>query len=444
VSLRLRITVGLLAAVLLGSGCGASDKPEITLTMWHNYGGQMKEVMDELVSEFNDTLGRDGRITIDVIAVSSSADLNEQLQMIARDDPGAPDMPDLVTAYPSMALTLTQAGLLAPIDLDEATAARYVPQFVAEGKLPDGSLYVFPVAKSTEVLFCNTTLFDRFAAATGASLESLRTFEGVAETAVEYHDWTDAQTPDVPGDGKTFFAADSWFNIAQMAAAQLGGDFVGPDSLNTTSASFDRFWDVAVPGALAGGHAVAEGYSSNLSKTGDIVCAAGSTAGVLFYGDTVTYPDNTQETVEYEVLPYPVFSGGRKVALQRGAGFVVARSAPERERAGVEFLSWFTEPAQNLRFVRATGYLPVTVQAFQDELDAEIAATEDPVLQRLLHTAAGMYADYDFVTAPTQANLSQLSDGFETRLRQGLGSGRERVLDGEAPDLVGGLLRDLF
>ena len=48
------------------------------------------------------------------------------------------------------------------------------------------------------------------------------------------------------------------------------------------------------------------------SKTGEIVCSLGSTAGILFYGDSITYPDNTIEAVTYNILPYPVFRGGKK------------------------------------------------------------------------------------------------------------------------------------
>ena len=39
----------------------------------------------------------------------------------------------------------------------------YIPEFLEEGRLNGDHLYVFPTAKSTEVLFVNTTIFDRFA-----------------------------------------------------------------------------------------------------------------------------------------------------------------------------------------------------------------------------------------------------------------------------------------
>ena len=186
---------------------------------------------------------------------------------------------------------LWKQGLLAPLD-EEFTVKEldaYLPQFIEEGRLADGKLYVFPIAKSTEVLFVNQTLFDRFSAATGVELESLATFEGIAAAAVKYYQWTDGLTPDQANDGKTFFTADSWFNVAQVGMAQLGGEFVHPDHLKVTSDLYKRVWDFSVLPALAGGYAVTDGYS--LFPDREIVCPLGSTAES--FTAIVSPPDNT-------------------------------------------------------------------------------------------------------------------------------------------------------
>ena len=47
----------------------------------------------------------------------------------------------------------------------------YMPTFLEEGKLGKDGLYVFPTAKSTEVLFVNTTIFNRFAQTQGLDLK---------------------------------------------------------------------------------------------------------------------------------------------------------------------------------------------------------------------------------------------------------------------------------
>ncbi len=426
------IIIGILS-VFLFFGCNREKldpKNPVTITMWHNYGGQMQSVMDELVDEFNSTIGRKKGVIISVTSISASKDIQEKLLMIAAGDPGAPEMPDLVTAYPKTAHILWREGLLAPLDEKFTTKEldAYLPQFIEEGRLADDRLYVFPIAKSTEVLFVNQTLFDRFSAATGVELESLATFEGIAEAAVKYYQWTDSLTPHKINDGKSFFTADSWFNIAQVGMAQLGGDFIHPDHLNITSEIFKPIWNFSVLPALAGGYAVTDGYSSDLSRTGEIVCSIGSTAGILFYGDSITYPDNTSEKVTYTVLPYPTFKGGTKMALQRGGGMCVKRSSPKKEHAAVLFLKWFTQPEQNMRFVSSTGYLPVTKEAFENNIKREITTAKTQNLKKLLEAAAHMYGEYTFLVPPNYEHFDSLSKEYEIMVKHIMLEGRKRFL----------------
>lgn len=427
------LVVMLLLYSLTGcDGVKLDPKHPVTITMWHNYGGQMQSVMDELIDEFNSALGRKKGVIISVTSISASKDIEKKLSMIVAGDPGAPDMPDIVTAYPKTALILSEHGLLAPLDdqFSSEELKAYLPQFIEEGGLPDGKLYVFPIAKSTEVLFVNQTLFDRFSAATGVKLADLFTFEGIAEAAIEYYKWTDSLTPNRANDGKAFYTADSWFNIAQVGIAQMGGQFVSRDRLNVDSDDFRRIWNFAVPPTLAGGYAVTNGYSSDLSKTGEIVCSTGSTAGILFYGDNITYPDNTIEATTYTVLPYPIFKGGKKFALQRGAGMCVARSSPKKEYAAALFLKWFTQPEQNMRFVSSTGYLPVTKKAFENNMKQEIKTAKNANLKKLLRAATQMYGEYTFMIPPNYESFDSLSKEYETNLKQAMGEGRARVLKG--------------
>src|SRR5690606_8656010 len=147
--------------------------------------------------------------------------------------------------------------------------------------------------------------------------------------------------------------------------------------LQLNNAEFQHIWNVIFEPAVKGDYAIYDGYSSDLAKTGDIICSTGSTAGILFYGNEITYPDNTKEKIEYVILPYPTFEGGEKVAIQRGSGLIVAKSTPQKEEAAALFLKWFTSPEQNMRFVSSTGYLPITHQAFTDYMEKGMAENTD-------------------------------------------------------------------
>ena len=414
---------------LLGclSGCGSTSplnpKEPVTLTMWHNYGGDMQQAMDYLIDQFNSTVGKEQGIVIDVTAISSSSELDKSLTMIVNGDPGAPDMPDIFTGYPKLAILFQEKGLLANLDnyFTEDELSAYVEAFVEEGRLSDGGLYVFPIAKSTEVLYVNQTLFDRFAAATGVSADMLSTFEGIAELSEMYYEWSG---------GKQFYAADSWFNFAEVGMAQLGDSIFDGEALSLDGDNFTYIFETVYAPAVEGGIAIYDGYSSDLSKTGDLVCSTGSSAGILFYGDTITYADGTVESVEYSILPYPVFENGTKTALQRGGGLMVAKSEEKKEYAAGVFIKWLTAPEQNMSFVANTGYLPVTRQAFEEELGIHMDTVEDPRIRKMLTSVLSMYEDYRFFTAPTYTSFDSDSDAFEERFKEVLSEHRNRYMEG--------------
>jgi multiple sugar transport system substrate-binding protein len=195
---------------LVFSGCGKqtllNPKDPVTLNLWHNFGGQMNTAMTDLIDEFNATVGLQQGIIINVTSISGSAALHEKLTMAANGDPGAPELPDITTLNPKTAVILSEKGLL--VDLKEQFSddelSAYVPRFIEEGMLEGESLYIFPISKSTEVLILNNTVFSRFAQETGASLDDLKTFEGLVSTAQRYYDWTNAKTPEIPTTAKRF------------------------------------------------------------------------------------------------------------------------------------------------------------------------------------------------------------------------------------------------
>ncbi len=171
----------------------------VTLTIWHYYNGEYQAAFDKLEEEFNNSVGKDLGIY-------------------------AEEMPDLFSAYTDSALGLQKDGLLT--DLNQYFTAeeldKYVDAYVQEGEFAgDGGLYVFPVAKSTEITMLNKTDWDKFAEETGATLDDLSTVEGIAKVGEQYYDWTDAQTPDVPDDGKAFYGRDSMSNYFLIGMKQM-------------------------------------------------------------------------------------------------------------------------------------------------------------------------------------------------------------------------------
>jgi multiple sugar transport system substrate-binding protein len=414
-------------------------KNQVILTLWHNYGGQLKDTMDDMIDEFNETVGAKEGIIISVTSISGSETLHDKLVMAANNDPGAPPLPDITTAYPKTALILAKKELLCDLNeqFTKEELSDYIPEFLQEGKILGGGLYVFPIAKSTEALFVNTTIFNRFAAETGVSIHDLQTFEGIFNTASTYYNWTDGQTPDIPNDGKMFFMADSLYNFSLIGCKQLGTEFINNGTVSLTTPESLRVWESYYRSAVKGHAAIFDGYATDLAKTGDIVCSTGSTAGVSFFSPTVTYADNTSEPAKLAILPYPVFEGGKRIALQRGGGMCIMKSSPEKEYSAGVFLKWFTSPKNNLRFVSSTGYLPVTGEAFGEIMTREIDGISDENIKNMLAASRTMQREYEFCVAPLFEGADQLQDLYESRFKETADQSRQTyfsLLKGQQPE----------
>ena len=139
----------------------------VTLTLWHVYGEQAESPMNRLIEEFNLTVGREKGVVIDVTLMSNSVQIGQHLLDAQANKPGSAAMPDLFFAHLNNAAALGTDSLLNWKDLfSQEDLSGYVDAFVQEGMVGD-ALYVFPVSKSTHMLFVNGTQFARFSAATG-------------------------------------------------------------------------------------------------------------------------------------------------------------------------------------------------------------------------------------------------------------------------------------
>ena len=428
----------MLFTLLAGSGCSGS-KDKVTLNMWHVYGSQTESPLNELIDEFNDTVGKDEGISIQVTSVSNTNTIHDDILSSVSGEAGSQEMPDMFISYPKTVLALPDQDILVDYNdyFSEDELSAYIPEFLEEGTI-DGKLNVFPVAKSTEILFVNKTLFDRFAEATGASTDQLATWEGLFSLAVKYYDWTDSQTPDVAGDGKAFFTHDYLFNYLQVGVESLGTDFFDKDSIFFSS-DFQKVWNAYGEAAVKGGMWLQEGYATEPLRTGDAIVSIGSSASVLYYKDEVTYEDNTSEPVEIEAYPCPVFADGKKMVMQRGAGFCTVKSTPEKEKAAAVFLKWLTEPECNVRFVTSVGYMPVTQEAFDSCLSDAIDGLESDKYKSLYKTMLKMQSEYTFYTAPQLDNYLDLEEKTEKYMRAELSQARE-VYRADPSSDVSGLL----
>lgn len=387
----------------------ASDSSElITLSLWHYYNASTKDVLDVYINQFNDTVGAEKNIKVEAISYSSVDDLASAVVNAANKEVGVADMPNLFAAYSDIALLLHELELVVPLDdyFSEEELSLFHQDFLAEGRFTDEeSLMILPVAKSTELLFINETDFTVFAEATGASLSQLSTWEGLAEVAETYYNWTDEETPDISGDGRALFGLDSEANFMLVAATQLGEEIYrfgddGTVEFALTTEGARKIWDTVLVPYIKGHYAAEGSYRSDNVKAGDLLIYAGSTSSVNYFPTTVELGRTETYDISGTAMAYPYFESGKKVAVQQGAGMMMSRTDEAQHEASVEFLKWLSTSEQNLNFAVNTGYIPVQQEALSYEMVLEVME-ENGTVSDMLETVADVtyhevMADYEF------------------------------------------------
>lgn len=393
------------------SGCARSEdagyhlnpKEPVMITVWDYYNGETKKTFDDLVSRFNDTVGREKGIIVDSVSHGDVNQLAEETYNAASGRLGADAMPDLFAAYPENAYRIETLGKLVDLNqyFTEEDLSTYREDFIQDCSFGENmGLKILPVVRSTENLYLNKTDWDKFSQETGADLAGLSTWEGVAGTANTYYEWSG---------GKAFLGIDSLANYVIIASVQMGHDIYRFED-NEVVYTFDKqlaetLWDNLYVPYARGHYANLGRFCSDDEKTGDILAYTGSSAGAGYFPREVTLNQNQVYPIDSEVLPYPCLQDGETCAMIQGAGFSVARSDSTHEYASAVFLRWLTLEEQNLDFAVNSGYLPVHKGALEQgymkamEAGSHLSGA-NPAVVKSAKATDKMLSEYRFYSNP--------------------------------------------
>lgn len=421
-SLALLLTLWLMLSLLTGCSAGKeqlSAANPVTLTMWHVYGSQTESPLNELIDEFNRTEGKEKGVAVSVVSVSNSTEIDAALIASANGDPGSVALPDLFTAYPRIAEKIGTDRLLDwKAYYKEEDLAAYVPDFLSEGLFGE-QLLMLPIAKSTELCFVNKTLFDRFAAENSATIDDMRDFDKLFALCDAYYDWSD---------GQTLFQINDFYHYFLVNVASLGDTFIKAGRIDFDSEAFQRVWQPMARAGIHGGLCVQDGYASDRWKTAEVLSNIGSSAGILYLRDYVTYSDNTTEDIETAILPYPSFAGASPAAVQRGTGLFAIRSDDERRnKAAALFASWITRSSHNAEFATQSGYLPVTNEGMSALL-ADTSVVKNEKYRMLYDAVSDMNGTSTFCALPRYEGAADVQSSFEKNMKAVLSSAHEEYV----------------
>lgn len=457
---KFSILLSLILSVATLSACGEKegfdkilDKDDpVTITIWHYYNGVQQTSFDEMIKEFNNTVGLENGIIVEAHTKNNISELAKSVIASAKKEPGAEEIPNIFGTYAETAFTLDQMGMLADLSqyFTEDEINEYVDEYINEGKLSgDNSIKIFPTAKSTEVMMINLTDWQKFVDSAGVTFDDLKTLEGLAETAEKYYNYTDALTPDIENDGKAFYGRDSIANYLSIGAKQLGAEFFIKDENNNTVLNLDkqavrRLWDNYYVPYVKGYYTAESRYRSDDAKIGSIIALVCSTTGSAYYPEEVTINDDYSYPIENAVLPVPQFEGCEPYIVQQGAGMSVIKSDEKSEYASSVFLKWFTEEERNIKFSINSGYLPVKKQANDFEKISAIndtaGKTINDTMMNTIKTAIDeinsctLYTSMPFEKSTQTRDV--LSDSMQNRASADYAEVSERIANGEKRDKV--------
>ena len=395
------LLLGLLAGCTPAPGEGVTvkldPKKPVTVTVWHYYNGAVMNAFDQLVAEFNETVGVEKGIIVEGSGMGNVGDLQTAVLASARKEVGSQELPNIFASYADTAYTAEQLGILADIgqyftrqELDD-----YIGSYIEEGRIGlGGELRIFPIAKSTEILMLNKTDWEPFAQARGYTYADLETIEGLVKVAAAFYEWTDARTPEIPNDGKAFCGRDSIANMIIIGTKQLGVELFqvqgGQGTVHADKAVMRRLWDNYYLPYVSGYFLSVGRYRSDDAKVGEIISYIGSTSSAMYFPSEVTLGGSSYP-VEAEIMAPPVFVGGKPVLVQQGAGMAVTKGTPQQEYASAVFLKWFTDTQVNIQFSALSGYMPVKKEANDYKTFMDVVAAnsieQDAVATKTLEVA---------------------------------------------------------
>lgn len=353
------------------SGNNTAVKEVVNLNLWHYYLGENKKQLENLVDEFNSTVGLEEGILVKSEAKGKVIDLERSItnSMLGLIDSEVE--PDIFSSYPDKALEIKEMGKLCDISdyMSEEEKALYIDAFLKDGRIGDNEneILILPVAKSTEVFYINSSYYESYLKNSGDKPLDLTKWENVYQTAKNYYDYTDSLTKDVKGDGKAFMGFDALTNYMVISTRQLNKPIMDEDRMcaRLNKEALRKAFDNYFKGSILGYYNAYGRFRTDDIKTSKLIAFVGSSSGAIYFPDWVD-DNGKQVSIKSKVSKYPTFKKNESVTIRQGAGMCVTKSTPNRERAAVTFLKWFTEKENNLTFVGDSGYLPVVKSAYDD------------------------------------------------------------------------------
>lgn len=359
--LVLTICLSILSTWIL-SGCADNKSTDvINLTIWHVYGDQSNSPMDEMIHEFNTTTGAEKGINVTTENITSVSRIQSELSDALKGKAGAMEVPDLVTCSIH---DVKQAGPDVFLNWDAYFSKEeledLVPAFVESGR-DKKKLKSLPIMKSASVLFMNQSEADRFFKETDTDIHDLDTWDGFMKTAEMYYDYSS---------GKPFCSIDYLASFVDLYAMDKGDtDLYEEDGwYDPDNTELKEAWNYFAKALSKGWITIPESFSSQDITTSAALSSLGSSAGILYYNDTVTDAYGNTEPLNLKIYTVP-YTDENRYYTQGGVGLSAIKTTDQKAEAVSVFAHWLLEPEHNLKLSAEMGYMPANMESFEHVKD---------------------------------------------------------------------------
>lgn len=344
------------------SSSSSSIVTEITkpveIQFWHSVSNQIhSQILENLVKEFNDTIGKEKQITVVPTFNGSSPDLYSNV-IAAIKAGSAPDVTLALRPYVADYLQTDFVVDLTPY-IEDATVGITDYEDMFEGLRNGGSTYTkagtysLPIHSYSEVLYYNTDFFEK------NNLTVPTTWDELIETSQKIYDIT----------GSPAFGWDNLAGSFMTLVQQYGGRYTEADGTIYFATEDSEI-------ALNVLNMWKDNVEAGIWRTaGEDLFFSGPFANEqipMYIGDSVeaSYIPSKNPDLKWATAPIPQVSADTAANLSAGHVITALNQSgdPEKVYASFEFMKFLTSKEANLAVVTGgTGYLPIRQSVVDSE-----------------------------------------------------------------------------
>ena len=350
------------------------SKP-VEVEFYHAMGQDKQAVIQNIIDRFQVEMNEKYGVNVTVKQVSYGD--YDTLRKTVASSIAANEQPTIAQTYPDHVSLYLEGNAVRSLDdfvVDpdyglegsEADSYGYIDKFWAEGRIynKEKTLYSIPFNKSTELMYYNKTLFEKY------GWEVPQTWDQVVEVTKKWMQTSEYDKVKKEGLPTAGLGIDSEGNAFITLIQQWGGQYTGFNEKGEGEFLFVNDHAVEALGWLyeqfqskyvASTTYFGTNYCSDAFKAGQCLMTTGSSAGA-------SYNVDKKGTFVTGVAPYPQKDLENKQVIQQGTNVTLFKCADAQEELfGWLFMKYLTSDFESCKeWTLRTGYFPIRKDVVKD------------------------------------------------------------------------------